>query len=806
MAKAKNEAKIKFTAETGDFNDAINKSNNKMSELRAEMKLNEEQMKSTGNSVDSLKRKKELLQAQLDAASDKTKALEEKLKSAQKYFGANSDEASKLQTQLTNAKVAEEKLKRSVKECSEEIENFVSDLDDTESSSRQAKNSLEKLTDEIDSQENHLKELKDAYANSIMEYGKHSKESRDLAKQIRKLSSELKDNQTKMGKAERAADKLDKSFDNAGDAARNASEGFSVAAAAVGDFISDAAQAGIDKIGEFVDYIGGLPEETREARQGMSVLSTAFDEAGLSAEQGKTIVRDLYGVLGDNDRAVEAASLIAKMSNNQKDLNAWTEISTGIFGTYGESLPVESLAEAANETAKTGTVTGTLADALNWSSEAASMFSQYMSEDVTTAEDAFNEALGKCTTEQERQALITETLTALYGEAAGKYRDTAGGMIEANTAAYDLAQTESEVANKVEPVTTAWDGLKNQLLTACIPAIESVADGLSKGLGWLQEHPTVLNAVATAFGVFAAGIGAAATAWGIYTVVQLAANAAMLPVIGIVVGVIAVIAALVAAGVWLYQNWDKIKQKCAEVWNNVKQKFADAKENLSARFEEMKSKASETWEKIRSTVSEKAESAKQKASSAWSKLKSDTTQKWQSIVGKASEKWESIKSTISDKIEGAREAVRNAIDKIKGFFNFEWSLPKIKLPHFSIVGEFSLSPPSVPRLGVEWYAKGGILTAPTIFGMNGNKLMAGGEAGAEAILPIDRLEGYIANALEKHMNAANIQALAYAIEDLASRPIEMNINGRQFARATASDGDSVNGLRSTFKSRGLALD
>ena len=95
---------------------------------------------------------------------------------------------------------------------------------------------------------------------------------------------------------------------------------------------------------------------------------------------------------------------------------------------------------------------------------------------------------------------------------------------------------------------------------------------------------------------------------------------------------------------------------------------------------------------------------------------------------------------------------------------------------------------------------------PTIFGVNGNRLMAGGEAGPEAILPIDRLEGYIEGAIQRTMNVVNLQSLADAIEDLASRPIEIGINGRRFATATASDTDSVSGLRNSFKNRGLVVE
>lgn len=134
------------------------------------------------------------------------------------------------------------------------------------------------------------------------------------------------------------------------------------------------------------------------------------------------------------------------MAKNQKELQQWTTILTGVFGTYGDSLPVESLAETAAETAKTGTVTGSLADALNWSSEAATMFAGYMNKDVKTAEDAFNVALSKCSTEQERQALITETLTKLYGGAAEQYQETAGDILDANDATARLTEAQSRWA------------------------------------------------------------------------------------------------------------------------------------------------------------------------------------------------------------------------------------------------------------------------------------------------------------------------------------------------------------------------
>ena len=359
----KNEAKIKFTAETASFNKDIQKANSEMTEFRAELKLNETQMKATGTTVEGLENKHSILEKQLKATHDKTEALNQKVKKAVQIFGENSTEAAKLRTQLLNAQTAEEKMRQAVEQCANELKELKGETDDVRTAS-------EKLTDTIEEQQAELKKLKSAYSDSVLQYGKGSDEAKDLAKQIDKLSGELRDNQTELGKAERAADKLDKSFDNAGDAARDSSDGFSVAKGALADLVSEAVQFGIEKVSEFIGYLKDLPEATRELRQDMATLETSFESQNFTTEQATQTWKDLYRVFGEDDRAVEAANLIAKMSDSQKDLNDWVKITQGVWGSYQDSLPVEGLAEASMESAKTGKVTGVLADALNWSSEA----------------------------------------------------------------------------------------------------------------------------------------------------------------------------------------------------------------------------------------------------------------------------------------------------------------------------------------------------------------------------------------------------------------------------------------------------
>lgn len=167
----------------------------------------------------------------------------------------------------------------------------------------------------------------------------------------------------------------------------------------------------------------------------------------------------------------------------------------------------------------------------------------------------------------------------------------------------------------------------------------------------------------------------------------------------------------------------------------------------SSAWSSVSSAASSKWESVRSTISGKLSSAQSTVSSLMSGITSTMSSGLSSALSTVSGKFSSIYSTISSKMSAARDAVGNAISALKSKFNFSWSLPHLKLPHVSISGSFSINPPSVPHFGISWYKDGGILTRPTIFGAAGNNLLAGGEAGAEAVVPLatlwDKLETMI---------------------------------------------------------------
>lgn len=325
----------------------------------------------------------------------------------------------------------------------------------------------------------------------------------------------------------------------------------------------------------------------------------------------------------------------------------------------------------------------------------------------------------------------------------------------------------STVMNAIKTVfTTVWNSVKNTFSTvwnviknAVSTAVNAVKSVISTVFNWIKNYfVTVFNFYKNLF----------TTVWNtIKTAVTTVVNA--------------------------------IKTVITNVWNTIKTV-------TSTVFNAVKSVATSVWNSIRTVISNVVNGVKSKISNVWNGIKSTTSSVFNSVKSTVTNVWNNVKNAIITPIEAAKNKIKGIVDSIKGFFkNMKISLPKIKLPHFKITGKLSISPPSVPKLKIEWYKEGGIFTKPTIF-PTATGLKGVGEAGAEAVLPINKLEGYISNAIEKAQNVVNLDRMAAAIEDLAKRPSVFRIGDRDIAIATASANDSVNGLRSSFKSRGLALE
>ena len=316
-----------------------------------------------------------------------------------------------------------------------------------------------------------LTRKQDILKKSLEEQAKKAKAAEDALKKMRdggieptnpayqKMQTALNNTKADMVKIQKEIDdtseKLKKSkidWESVGDTVGKVGKAIGAGVAAMGAAIGAAA-------GAFL----GLAESTREARVNMGKLETGFTTAGHSAEDAKKTYTELYGVLGDDGQATEAAAYLAKLTKNEKELATWTDIATGVYATFGDSLPIENLTEAANETAKTGAITGGLADALNWAG---------------VSEDEFQASLDKCSTEQERQALITKTLNGLYSDAAEKYREVNGDIIDAQKATASLNSAMAELGAIAEPIVTKLKQLAAELLQQITPFVELIGNGL----------------------------------------------------------------------------------------------------------------------------------------------------------------------------------------------------------------------------------------------------------------------------------------------------------------------------------------
>ncbi len=221
---------------------------------------------------------------------------------------------------------------------------------------------------------------------------------------------------------------------------------------------------------------------------------------------------------------------------------------------------------------------------------------------------------------------------------------------------------------------------------------------------------------------------------------------------------------------------ETIKNVISTVWTAISTKVSTVvnaiKNTVTAVFNAVKNVASTVWNGIKSAISTVVDGIKSKVSSVFNAVKSTVSSVFNGIKNTATTIWNGIKTAITTPIEAAKNTIKGIVDKITGFFSsMKISLPKIKLPHFSITGKLSIAPPSVPHLSIDWYKEGGIMTKPTMFGMNGSSIMAGGEAGAEAILPLKNFYNQLSAMLDSKLNMRGMEKYLAIIADNSSKGI-----------------------------------
>ena len=312
-------------------------------------------------------------------------------------------------------------------------------------------------------------------------------------------------------------------------------------------------------------------------------------------------------------------------------------------------------------------------------------------------------------------------------------------IVEVIKAAFELITVPFRFIweNCRDTIISVWETIKSAVQTAINFVKDNIITPVMNAIS--TTITTVWNAIQTTFTTVVNAIKSAVqTAWNFMK------DSVITPVMNGIKTVITTV-------------WNAIKTAVQTVVNAIKTTvqtvFNAVKTTVTTIWNAIKTGTSTAWNAVKTAVTTPINAAKSAVTSAINGIKSTISSVWNSVKSATSSTWNAIKTAITTPINAAKTAVGNAISAIRSKFNFSWSLPHLKLPHPSISGSFSLNPPSVPHFSISWYKNGGIMTKPTAFGAAGDTLLAGGEAGAEAILPLKQFYDRLGDMLDKKLDA-----------------------------------------------------
>lgn len=379
------------------------------------------------------------------------------------------------------------------------------------------------------------------------------------------------------------------------------------AVSALGSATKSFAKWGAASAGAVTAAFLAMDSATEEYRIAQGKLNTAYEAAGYSAETAATAYNEFYQILGDTDTATEASQLLSKLIQNEQDVTKWTRVAAGVSGTFGDSLPIEGLIEATNETAKVGKVTGVLADALNW---------------VGISEDKMNERLERTSSEAERNRILLETLTGSYDDAADAFYRNNEQLVQARKNQAALSAMTAKLGNasaiaknslmrlfgvqedgsiragsalawlndRAESVLAKFqewsqDGTMDALAQKLDQGLARAGEMAGNAFQWVLDHGDTIKRWVVGLGTALGLVKVAQFASGVMNAIKtvklfastVGAIVAANPVVLAIVAAIAAISLLVA-------NWDKVKAKAGELWDGIKTVFGGIKDSIVGAF------------------------------------------------------------------------------------------------------------------------------------------------------------------------------------------------------------------------------
>lgn len=764
-----------------DFRKSLTEVNNAVQENRNSFKLAKIQWNENTTAMEKLEAQQEYLAKQTVTYTQKVDVLDKELRDLENAEKRNEQAIKKKKNQLDNAKLTLASYEKGLKEVTaqitsgsaemeEEMKKLDGSLNTLSEAAKENQSAFGLVKTEWEEGTKKAKKLKDEQSFLVSQTQNYEKQVETLEKQLSLLENAEERNEkaisakkSQLSQTKAELNKYKKSLNDVEEELENGAAKIKEYSNKLGEFGNKAKDVSSKLSGVSTGAAGlaagaaALVPATEEYRKIMASLEASSELAGYSAEETEKTYEQLFGVLGDEQTAATTTANLQALGLEQSQLTELVNGTIGAWAKYGDSIPIDGLAESINETIRAGQVTGTFADVLNWGSMEGETFGVKMKENTkaneewnkavenaTTAEDFFNLALQEAGNNTERLNLVQQLLAEQGLTQTGeKWQETNKNIVESNKATADFEQETAQLADTIAPVIAELTEVAAELLgkfnalpeetqrniaafilfIAAVAPIIGIIGGISSGISGLigllvKGGPSVVNTFKLV------GVGAK-DLWAI-----MAANpiGAIITVIGLLIG----------AFVTAYN-------KCEWFRNGVDKFFKDAADFFKGLGKDFK----ETGEDIL-------------------------------------EFFKGLGKGIGD------------------FFSFKWL--DIKLPHLKISGDFSLAPPRVPKLSVKWYAKGGILNRPTLFGQNGGELMGGGEAGPEAVLPIRLLKEYIRE--ENNLNNKNlVSAFIEVLKTLDISPdVNVYIGDGKLTKILANEVTKIigNGQKERMRAMGLA--
>lgn len=808
---------------TIEFDGVTTKLSKALQSITKESKSIEQQLKAVDTALKLDPTNTELLATKQRLLGDQIETTEKKLdilRQAQEKAAASAgnydawvaaytpiqDQIEKTKKKLTELSAEQAKMERAGEIDTEPYRKLTAEIDELEDSLKSLQKEGKAVTDQFGAPIS-TREYEQLQTEIVLTESK-LKEARKEADHVQDALSKIDSGELKdvAAAADDAADALDKAGDEAAD---------------FGDILK--ANVIADGAKAVADWAKDLVESTKEYNKIYGTLEVSSASQGYSADQTREAYKRLFSVLGDDQSTATTVANLQALRLSQEDLLTIIDMSIGANAKYGDSIPIDGLAESINETIRTGEVTGTLADIINWGTDEWNTFGVATREN-TAANKEWNDAVAACKTpvdylnlalsqncnQQERGRLLMSVLRQQeLPQLADEWRNNNEALLENNEATADMQEQLGTLGENLMPITT----MITEMLTKVLSWFNSLDAGTQRfivvGAMVLAVLLPILNAITNISlktTLLSSLFGGASTSVlnlsGIFSKLGSVVSGLASGILGglgtalswlaahPIVIVVAAIGTIIAAFIYLWNNCEAFREFWINLWDTITTAVSNTVQSFSSFLSQLgdlimgglvaigeggysivNSFLDTCINAVRNTI--------QSFSSFMSQLGNLASTGLNSVLTSFTTWGSNLKTKASSAIENVRSSISTGLDKVKSLFHFEWSLPHIKLPHFYVSGNFSLNPLSVPTIGVQWYAKGGILNGAQIFGSLGRNLLGGGESGPEAVLPLSSFYGELRNILGSLLSApaeqSDLSPLYRRLDDIYNRLARLQI-------------------------------